>query len=550
MKSYKDQTDRIVNALQERAKELSCLYHVEKQLHDFSKDFRSVISNILKAIPPGCQFPDICQVKMIYLDEEFTTDNYHPSEWKLTDQIMMNKEKVGSIEVSYTQPKPKEDEGPFLKEERKLISTIADRISQFITHQQLRQIYEEADSASSTSETKKPADSKIVIDLLCHTDPKLYVRIARRLLNYLYKSGITATEKILQQIIPASYSKIPSSTTGDNLPLDRINQLDFMDLSQEIFQIAYQHISDQELMSRLQLWMQEDRANALIKMLNDPKATLDDIADEVRRFKQMADKENLELPESMRRNIIVQFIRMLMSSRLGFISTARDCVSLNDFASLFGSIIYSAGSRGRLGGKGSGVFVASKLLEKEAAHNKDLKHIKTPKTKYITTDGLHGFIHYNDLLDIFEQKYKDIEQIRLEYPQIVNIFKSAKFPPDIVDKVSAALDELGDKPLIVRSSSLLEDQLGTAFSGKYRSLFLGNQGTKRERLNALLDAIAEVYASTFSPDPLEYRKERDLLDFQEQMGVLIQEVVGTRVGPYFLPAYAGVAFSNNEFRWS
>ena len=32
--------------------------------------------------------------------------------------------------------------------------------------------------------------------------------------------------------------------------------------------------------------------------------------------------------------------------------------------------------------------------------------------------------------------------------------------------------------------------------------------------------------------------------------ILIQEVVGRRVGDYFLPSFAGVAFSLNEFRWS
>ena len=103
---------------------------------------------------------------------------------------------------------------------------------------------------------------------------------------------------------------------------------------------------------------------------------------------------------------------------------------------------------------------------------------------------------------------------------------------------------------IVRSSSLLEDRAGAAFSGKYKSLFLANQGTKQEKLDALTDAIAEVYASTFSPDPIEYRSERGLLDFGEEMGIMIQEVVGTRMGNYFVPSFAGVMFSNNEFRWS
>ncbi|MCJ7735253.1 MAG: nucleotidyltransferase domain-containing protein, partial [Anaerolineales bacterium] len=62
--------------------------------------------------------------------------------------------------------------------------------------------------------------------------------------------------------------------------------------------------------------------------------------------------------------------------------------------------------------------------------------------------------------------------------------------------------------------------------------------------------IAQVYASLYGPDPLEYRHEHDLLNQHEEMGILIQEVVGNKIGPYFFPAFAGVAFSRNEFRWS
>jgi hypothetical protein len=92
--------------------------------------------------------------------------------------------------------------------------------------------------------------------------------------------------------------------------------------------------------------------------------------------------------------------------------------------------------------------------------------------------------------------------------------------------------------------------MGTSFAGKYKSLFLANKGLKENRLIDLMDAIAEVYASTFGPDPVEYRAEHGLLDYHEEMGIMIQEVVGKRVGKYFMPAFAGVAFSRNEFRWS
>ena len=65
-----------------------------------------------------------------------------------------------------------------------------------------------------------------------------------------------------------------------------------------------------------------------------------------------------------------------------------------------------------------------------------------------------------------------------------------------------------------------------------------------------MDAIAEVYASIFGPDPIGYRIERGFLDFNEEMAIMIQEVVGKKVGKYFFPAFAGVAFSYNEYRWT
>ena len=146
-----------------------------------------------------------------------------------------------------------------------------------------------------------------------------------------------------------------------------------------------------------------------------------------------------------------------------------------------------------------------------------------------------SFVEYNQLEDVYNRKYLEIEQIRREYPHIVQVFKNSRFAPEIMKGLSLALDDLEGRPLIVRSSSLLEDRMGAAFSGKYKSLFLPNVGTKGERLSALMDAIAEVYASLFGPDPIEYRAERNLLDLHEEMGIMIQEVVGQPRRP-LLPA--------------
>jgi len=112
------------------------------------------------------------------------------------------------------------------------------------------------------------------------------------------------------------------------------------------------------------------------------------------------------------------------------------------------------------------------------------------------------------------------------------------------------VERMGKNPLIVRSSSLLEDNFGKAFAGKYDSYFCPNQGSPEENWVDLLNAIRRVYASTLNPDALFYRQQTGLVDYDERMAVLIQEVQGQRHGRYFLPTVAGVAFSRNPFRWT
>ncbi len=113
------------------------------------------------------------------------------------------------------------------------------------------------------------------------------------------------------------------------------------------------------------------------------------------------------------------------------------------------------------------------------------------------------------------------------------------------------LTQVQGKPLVVRSSSLLEDSFGRAsFAGKYETVFCPNQGTPDENLDALATAIKRVYASVYNPDVLLYRKQTGLLDYDERMAVLIQVVQGERYLDFFFPAVAGMAYSRNPFIWN
>jgi pyruvate,water dikinase len=539
--------DKIFSALQERAKELNCLYKVEELLSNHDRDLDEIFQGIVQALPYGYQYPDKCVVKLTLNDKEYISENFKETEWFQSAEIMVKGNIAGSIRIYYTEQEPELDEGPFLKEERKLINTISDRISSFILHHRLRAVFREQENGKETEERNKKGNWKVVINLLRETDPDLYKLIARKMMNYLCWSGVKEAEQLLYtSVINKKGEKEEDTTEFDNRPKQK---KELHEIREEIFNIAADNLSDEEILSRIQKWLQEDRSSFLVRILENLGTTLPEIADAIRRYQNLFSKDTESSP-AIRKGLNVALIRRFLSDQLQFISIAKEFVGLGDFYDLLQKMIFPPKSYGKLGGKSVGLFIANKILKKSDTYSGLLKDIKIPKTWYLTSDTVIDFLHYNNLEEVFEQKYKDLDQIRQEYPYIVQVFKNSPFPPEIVKNLSVALEDFGNSPLIVRSSSLLEDRIGAAFSGKYKSLFLANQGPKQVRLNSLLDAIAEVYASTFNADPIEYRTERGLLDYNEEMGIMIQEVVGTRVGKYYFPTYAGVAFSNNEFRWS
>ncbi|HAV23956.1 MAG TPA: pyruvate, phosphate dikinase [Bacteroidetes bacterium] len=544
MKENDKSVEHLLRSLKERAKELNCLYEVEELFSKSEITLDEISSGIVRSIPAGWQYPEVC-VAQVEIDGAIcASPGFRESPWALHAALDVQGEIVGSITVCYLEERPAADEGPFFKEERKLINTIADRLERRILHEKLKRVFE-------NQKLTHPQDHEweVIIDLLRRTDPKLLTRLLRKMLNYLSWAGIEDADRILATFNPSMSGGSATPGMDDNRPVHVMKKPDLLSLTEEIFRIASDHLSEKEILNNIQNWIKEDRSGFLVKILENAGSSLAEISSAIERFHHLS-PQGIELSSPRERAFRVSLIRRLLSDHPQFINTAKQYLDVNDFYELLHRVIYPAGSHGRLGGKGAGLFLASNMLQKSRADGEDVSTILTPKTWYLTSDGILNFINYNDLEEIVEQKYEDIGQVRQEYPYIVHVFKNSPLPPEIVTGLSVALDDFGDTPLIVRSSSLLEDRLGTSFAGKYKSLFIANQGTKQQRLVALMDAITEVYASTFGPDPIEYRLERRLLDSHEEMGVLIQEVIGVRVGEYYLPAFSGVAFSNNEFRWS
>ncbi len=544
MSSGNDTIESIVKDLTERAKELNCLYAVEELTSAADLSLEEVFCGVIEAIPAGWQYPGVCRVRITYDGANYQSPNFVPSAWVQRATIHVQGKPAGTVEVVYTEQMPAADEGPFLQEERKLIDTIADRLGSCITHRRLLGAMQDWRSARQGLGQHTERDWSVILDLLRCTDRNLLLRVARKMINHLCWSGVKEANLLLQQFRvgpPDVEAEANQPGRRDALPASDM-------LVDQAFRIAAAHRSDEEIVACIHKWIKQDRAGFLINVLENMHTSLAEVADALHRY-QHATHGEVELSPATLKGLRVALVHRFLTGQLEFVNVAKNYVEIKDFHELLQRIIYPAEGHGKIGGKGAGIFLAQKIITRHGTEAGS-GEVQVPRTWYITSDGLYDFVYGNHLEDVLTHKYKDIEEIRQEYPDIIQVFKHSHFPPDIVKGLSVALDELGERPLIVRSSSLLEDRFGAAFAGKYKSLFLTNQGSKRERLSALTDAIAEVYASTFSPDAIEYRAERNLLDFSEGMAILIQEVVGTKVGHYFLPAFAGVAFSHNEFRWS
>jgi hypothetical protein len=248
------------------------------------------------------------------------------------------------------------------------------------------------------------------------------------------------------------------------------------------------------------------------------------------------------------KEIIVVLIKSMISDQLGFVSLAKEYLTISDLREIRRRRI----GRGKIGGKAAGLMLAWKILQATEPDAKfDIRqHLAIPESYFIGADVFYDFFSTNNMYDLLNQKYKTPEEFEAGYHRALELYSTARFPPNVERRLGELLDEIGNCPLIVRSSSLLEDNFGTSFAGKYDSIFCPNQGTRQENLEAVLNAIRRAYSCVVRPEVLIYRQRMGLIDYDERMAILLQKVEGERHGRYFFPTLAGVGFSRNPFRWN
>ena len=360
-------------------------------------------------------------------------------------------------------------------------------------------------------------------------------------MEVLEQKGIITPEQL--------YRKVHEELEADRLPDTEANRQEYFETLIDYY--FANSLSPTEIENYINLARKKDKSQTLSMVANRDQASSMEIYTALREFCDIP-KGEVYISPSEAEGIRVALISRFISSQLPFVSLAKQYVVIRDIDEILQRSLWSRRRPGKLGGKAAGMVLAHKiLLPSLEKHDPQFdQYVTVPDTWYLNSGVFSEFLDRNNLYLFHTFKYKDRETIEQESQRIEEKFKYATFAPEVLQDFRKILEEVGEHPIIVRSSSMLEDSFGLAFSGKYLSVFLTNQGDIETRLSHFIAGLKKVFASTFGPDPILYRRDHGLLDYDERMAMLVQKVVGRRFGDYFFPFAAGVMFSRNIYAWN
>jgi hypothetical protein len=244
-----------------------------------------------------------------------------------------------------------------------------------------------------------------------------------------------------------------------------------------------------------------------------------------------------------RQEMIDELCRIMIGKESRMLALARKTFTLEDLLNIKSRVI----GTGFVGGKTVGMLLARKILELDnwLPWQNYLEH---HDSFYIGSDIFYTYIVQNGLWKLrMEQKTQEgyFDAATPLRERMLN----GTFPYEIKEQFQQLIEYFGQSPIIIRSSSLLEDAFGNAFAGKYDSIFSVNQGSPEQRYAHFVESVRKIFASSMNEDALTYRLQRGLDQQDEQMALLVQRVSGSYRKHYFFPDLAGVGISYNNFVW-
>ena len=177
------------------------------------------------------------------------------------------------------------------------------------------------------------------------------------------------------------------------------------------------------------------------------------------------------LSEANRRTVRGQLARLMLTDDPGLLPAVEEYLDLRRYNEIIHSTIGRPDRVGKIGGKAVGLVLASTIVENTPGVDKQFLPFAVPKSYFLTTDVFSETLRLSHLSsDYSGRKHQPAEELRKMYPATQETFQQLQFSEYTLRKLGKFLESVGNWPIIVRSSSLLEDSTGASFSGKYSSI--------------------------------------------------------------------------------
>jgi two-component system nitrate/nitrite sensor histidine kinase NarX len=129
--------------LEERVKELNCLFAISNLVEEPGITKGEIFQRIVDLVPPAWRHPESTCARITLEDQIYQTDNFQESHWTQVSDIVLQGERIGTLEVCYLGEKPETGETPFLKEEDRLLNAISERLGRVIERVQIQHTLEQ-----------------------------------------------------------------------------------------------------------------------------------------------------------------------------------------------------------------------------------------------------------------------------------------------------------------------------------------------------------------------------------------------------------------------
>ncbi|MDH3591590.1 MAG: PEP/pyruvate-binding domain-containing protein, partial [Planctomycetota bacterium] len=292
--------------------------------------------------------------------------------------------------------------------------------------------------------------------------PGLRGRVCRILLLHLHSEGRVRIEDVYRRAQRSGEWNAPSDP---NVPSSRLWAADEKELINEIvIDLAAANIAPERVDEIVWAAHRRDEAQSLETLARMPGIPLELVAEKVSQYASLprGPTEERDTPVGTK----VALIRRIISDRVDYISIAKRHLRIRDLDWVLQRCVSTDHGQGLVGGKAAGMLLAGAILN----GCDPCGPVELPETVFVLTDAYDEFKQVNGLAHLEDHKYKSIEEVRADFRAIGEVFHNAEFPPRVSDLLRLELDRRGELPLIVRSSSLLEDSFGATFSGIYRSI--------------------------------------------------------------------------------